>query len=45
MLDSKKVATINKVLAKGKLVALGALVGILLGVEGHDFLSELQPSR
>lgn len=38
MLDSKKVATINKVLAKGKLVALGALVGILLGVGGTIFI-------
>ena len=43
MLDSKKVATINKVLAKGKLVALGALVGILLGVGGTIFFQNCNP--
>ena len=43
MLDSKKVATINKVLVKGKLVALGALVGILLGVGGTIFFQNCNP--
>lgn len=43
MLDARKVAKINNVIAKGKLVALGALVGVLLGVGGTIFLQSYNP--
>lgn len=43
VLDAKKVTKINKVLAKGKLVVLGALVGILLGVGGTIFFQNYNP--
>ena len=43
VLDAKKVTKINKVLAKGKLVVLGALVGILLGVGGTIFFQNCNP--
>lgn len=43
MLDAKKVKTINRVAAKAKFIAIGALVGIALGIGGTIFVQSYNP--
>lgn len=43
MLDAKKVKTINRAVAKVKLVAVGLLVGALLGIGGTIFVQNYNP--
>lgn len=43
MLDAKKIARMSKVIAGGKLVAVGVLVGLILGIGGTIFFQNYNP--